>query len=255
MCLVDVGAGDGLVGFRAIERIGPKLRVVLTDVSIQMLRHAEALAVQRGVLDQCTFLEFTAEHLTGIADASVDVVTTRSVLAYVSDKSAALREFQRVLKPGGCISIAEPIFRDDALSAIAMKNVLNTRSADSQDRFLPLLHRWKSAQFPDTEAKMAQSPITNYVERDLVRFAKNCGFADIHLELHIDVRPSRITSWAVLLGTSPHPLAPSLSVILAEQFNAEERQFFEKILRPIVESGNFDSTGRMAYLTARKPVS
>ena len=130
MSLVDVGTGDGLVGFRAIERIGPTLRVVLTDVSVPMLRHAETLAVQRGVLDQCTFLEFTAEQLKGIADASVDVVTTRSVLAYVSDKSGALREFHRVLKPGGCISIAEPIFRDEALSVIAMKTVLNARPAD-----------------------------------------------------------------------------------------------------------------------------
>jgi len=49
------------------------------------------------------------------------------------------------------------------------------------------------------------------------------------LQLHIDVAPALITSWQVFLGTSPHPWAPPLSVILAERFSADERQFFEQI--------------------------
>jgi SAM-dependent methyltransferase len=44
-----------------------------------------------------------------VDDAAVDVVTTRSVLIYVKDKAGALREFQRVLRPGGRISLYEPI--------------------------------------------------------------------------------------------------------------------------------------------------
>ena len=52
MTLVDVGAGEGLVAFRAIERIGPSLRVTLTDVSAPMLRYAESVALQRGIRSQ-----------------------------------------------------------------------------------------------------------------------------------------------------------------------------------------------------------
>jgi hypothetical protein len=118
---------------------------------------------------------------------------------------------------------------------------------------MPLLHRWKAAQFPDTREKMSKSPITNYSERDLLRLVEDSGFADIHLELHIDVRPSRITSWEVFLDCSPHPWAPPPRVILAEQFSAEERQIFERVLRPSVEAGRSLTTDRIVFLTARKP--
>jgi arsenite methyltransferase len=255
MTLADIGAGDGLIALRAIDRIGPLLRVLLTDISVPMLRHAETLATQREVRRQCTFLQCSAEKLNDIEDASVDVVTTRAVLAYVADKSAALREFHRVLKPGGRISIAEPIFRDEAVAACALKKMVDTQPPESQDRFLPLLHRWKAAQFPDTEEKISKSPIANYSERDLLRFVQGAGFAEIHLELHIDVLPSIVTSWDVFLGSSPHPWAPPLSVILAEQFTSEERQLFEQILRPTLEGRQSVAIDRIAYLTARKPLA
>ena len=253
MTVADIGAGDGLIAFGAIDRIGPSLRVLFTDISAPMLCHAESVAVERGVRGQCAFLHCSAEKLEGIPDGSVDVVTTRAVLAYVTDKFAALREFYRILKPGGRLSIAEPIFRDDALKAIGLRKLIDAQDPVSQDPILHLLHRWKAAQFPDTEEQMAASPITNYSERDLVDLVKDAGFAEIQMAFHIEILPSNITSWEVFVGFSPHPWAPSLSVILAEQFTAEERQAFEQFVRPAVEARQFTTTDRMAYLTASKP--
>jgi arsenite methyltransferase len=255
MTLADIGSGEGLLAFNAIERIGPSLRVIMTDISAPMLRYAEAIAVERNIRSQCTFIECSAEKLPGIADSSVDVVATRAVLAYVSDKSAALREFHRVLKPGGRISLAEPILQDEAFFARALRRRLDSQPAGSRDRFLTLLHRWKAAQFPDTEELCNLNPLTNYSERDLLNFVRGSGFTAIHLELHIDVAPSLITSWKVFLGTSPHPLAPSLRDILAEKFTPDERQFFEQVVRPTVEAGKNFSTERMVYLSATKPAA
>ena len=253
MTLAGIGAGEGLVAFHAIRRVGPTLRVILTDVSAPMLRHAEGVAARLGVAGQCSFLECPAENLGAIADASVDVVATRAVLAYVPDKPAALREFLRILKPGGRITLAEPILQDEAFYARALKARLDAPAAGRDDRFLVLLHRWKSAQFPDSAEGCARTPIVNYSERDLVNFVRAAGFADIHLQLHIDVNPSPIRDWNVFLGTSPHPLAPSLGTILAERCTAEERGYFESIVRPLVESGNNIMTDRAAYLQAQKP--
>ena len=233
--LLDVGTGEGLVAFRAIERVGPTLRVCLTDVSEPMLRHAESQAAKRGVVDQCRFVRCSADHLEGISDASVDVVVTRSVLAYVSDKTAALREFHRVLKPGGRISLAEPVYQDDALAASTIREAVESSPPERVSRMSVLLHRWKAAQYPDTEEKILESPVANYSERDMVRFAQAAGFPTLHLELHIDVLPSIVRSWDVFINSSPHPLAPPLSVLMSEQFAAEERPVFERTMRPMIE--------------------
>lgn len=254
MTLLDVGAGEGLVAFRAIDRVGPSIRVILTDISAPMLRHAEAAAVERGVRGLCTFLECGAESLRGVDDSSVDVVTTRAVLAYVCDKRAAFGEFYRVLKPGGRISLTEPILQDEAFYARALRKRVQD-PANRADHFLTLLHRWKAAQFPDTEEACAKSPIANFSERDLVAMACAAGFVETRLQLHIDATPSPIKSWEVFLGTSPHPLAPTLNQIFEAQFSVEERRLFEKVVRPNIESGNNVTIERTAYLQARKPVA
>ena len=252
MTLLDVGAGDGLVGLRAIERFGPSLRVWMADISMPLLRAARARADAAGVEGQCGFLCCPADALAPLA-ASADAVTTRATLAYVADKRTALAEFHRVLKPGGRLSVAEPIFQDEALAASALKNAVAAQSAGAADELLPLLHRWKAAQFPDEPASIGASPIVNFSERDLLNLVHGAGFREIHLELHIDVSHGAVTSWPVFLGSSPHPLAPALGEILATRFSPRERDYFEGIFRPIVESGSAVSTDRIVYINAVKP--
>jgi SAM-dependent methyltransferase len=234
---------EGLVAFRAIDRIGSNLRVILTDLSASMLRYAESVALQRHVRPQCTFLECSADNLKEIADASVDAVATRAVLAYVADK-AALGECFRVLKPGGRLSIAEPILQDDAFYARALRKRVEDQS-QPVDRFLTLLHRWKAAQFPDTEEACAKSPIAEicsiwFAGWDLLRFICSC-----------------ILTWRHLLslhGTS-FSVVQLLKQFLGERFTADERQFFEQMVRPTVESGKNLTTDRITYLQAQRPTA
>jgi len=97
MCRVDVSINGGYF-------------VVFVDVSQDLLDRCRTLAQELEVLDRCKFVNASADELL-LADASVDVVTTRSVLIYLDRpaKERALRDFHRVLRPGGRLSIAEPI--------------------------------------------------------------------------------------------------------------------------------------------------
>ncbi len=47
--LLDVGAGDGLIAFGALERMGEEGRVILSDVSQDLLDHSRSLAEEKGV--------------------------------------------------------------------------------------------------------------------------------------------------------------------------------------------------------------
>jgi multiple sugar transport system permease protein len=87
--LLDVGAGDGMIAFGALERLGEGGRVDFADVSKDLLDHSRALAEEKGVADRCSFLLAPATDLSQIGDGSVDAVTTRSVLIYVRDKRLA----------------------------------------------------------------------------------------------------------------------------------------------------------------------
>jgi ubiquinone/menaquinone biosynthesis C-methylase UbiE len=251
MRLADIGCGEGGVAWRAIERVGPGLGVLMTDISAPLLRLAEATALERGVQAQCSFVQCGAEHLDGVPDASTDAVTTRAVLAYVADKPAALREFRRVLKPGGRLSIAEPVMRDEALVAQALRERL--AATEGPDPFMTLLHRWRSAQFPDTPEAIARSPLVNYAERDLLAMVQGAGFQQIHLELHVEVVTSQVPSWEVFLGIAPHPWAPTLRAVLDASFTADERALFERIYRPAIEEHRWTETDRVVYVVADKP--
>jgi SAM-dependent methyltransferase len=253
MLLVDVGAGDGNVAFAAIERVGPSLQVIMTDISVPLLRHVESQAVKRGVRGQCRFLQCAAEDLHQIPDASVDIVTMRAVLAYVNDKPAALRECYRVLKPGGRLSFAEPVFQDDAIETMKLKIFLEQQPRDADHLFLSLLQRWKAAQFPDTPELMERNCVTNYSDRDLFRYVCGAGFVDAQLNLHLETVPHAISSWEVFLHSLPYPWAPSLDTILRTRFTLDERRYFEQTVRPIIEMKQATSTNRNAYVTARRP--
>ena len=246
--MLDIGSGDGLMGWAALSR-WPDVFVTMTDISPALLAQARAKAARLGVAAQCRFVRAGAETLGGIADASQDVVTSRSALAYVADKPAAFRAAYRVLRPGGIMAIAEPLFREEALSACLLREA----AAQTADPLLALLYKWKAAQFPGTRDAMEASPLANYTERELLGFAKQAGFRGAHLELHIDERKVPPRGWAAFCAASPHPLAPCLADILARDFSRAEREMFEAAIRPGIEAGQFGTASRMVYLYAHKP--
>jgi arsenite methyltransferase len=240
--LLDVGCGDGLIAFGALDRLGPAGRVIFSDLSEDLLDQCREQAAASGQLDRCDFVQATADRLEDIGDASVDVVTTRSVLIYVEDKAAAFSEFRRVLRPGGRISLFEPInvlmhgieehtFRGHDISAIA-----------------PVVAK-VNAVFRTYQP--AADPMTDFDDRDLVLLAEQAGFALVDLELQVTVKSSCTpTPWDRFLRMSGNPLVPPLSEVLDQALTEHEKAEFTAYLRPLVEAGVGQDRRAVAYLKA-----
>ncbi|MDP9364484.1 MAG: methyltransferase domain-containing protein [Chloroflexota bacterium] len=238
--LLDVGTGDGLIAFGALGRVSEHGSVVFSDVSEDLLAEARVLAAAAGVLDRCRFVPAAAEHLAPIANASIDAVTTRSVLAYVAAKRDAFAEFARVLRPGGRVSLYEPVNRHlhpgppDAFDGYDVSPV--------QDVADKLRVYFDERQPPDTD------PMLDFDERDLLAFAARAGFGERHLELRIDVRPQAPRPWETYARSAPNPLAPTLHEAIADALTPAEANRFVAHLRPLVERGEGTFTVAVAYL-------
>jgi ubiquinone/menaquinone biosynthesis C-methylase UbiE len=102
--LVDVGAGTGILAVAALRR-WPRLKVVAVDASRGMLRLAREGAVTAGeaVAGRLTLRLGDAAALP-LRDGSADVVVSSFVLQLVPDRTAALADVRRVLRPGGAFA-------------------------------------------------------------------------------------------------------------------------------------------------------
>ena len=243
--VLDVGTGDGLIAFGALERLGPSGRVVFSDISQDLLDHCRQAAAAEGLLDRCRFILTSADSLTCVADGSVDVVTTRSVLIYVKDKAAALREFYRVLKPGGRVSLFEPINVLMSLAAPDLFSGYDVTPVRAQAAKVRALY--ESIQPP------GEDPMLDFDERDLVRHAQDAGFAEIDLELRLSVKTRKEpVPWELFTRMSGNPLVPTLGEALDTVLSPQEAAEFTAHLQPLVESGTGLLRRALAYLTAVK---
>jgi len=98
MRLVDVGGGTGDIAFGFLERGGGDVTVV--DINAEMLGVGRDRAVDRGILDNITWLNGDAETLP-LPDACFDAYTIAFCIRNVTHIEAALADARRVLKPGG----------------------------------------------------------------------------------------------------------------------------------------------------------
>jgi ubiquinone/menaquinone biosynthesis C-methylase UbiE len=243
--VLDVGCGDGLIAFGALERVGPDGRVIFSDVS------EDLLDVSRELADgdpRCDFVLAGAEDLSPIVDASVDVVTTRSVIIYVSDKRRAFGEFFRVLRDKGRLSMFEPINR------FAFPEPEGRFLGIDVDEIWPLARR-----VLDRYNAMAggEEAMIDFDERDLLELAHEVGFASAEVELEARIQRGRL--WGrepppleQFLRTAPNPNAPTFDEVFDAELSDEERERFLAFVRPRYEAGQMVGRQAVAYLLARR---
>jgi SAM-dependent methyltransferase len=240
--LLDVGCGEGLIGFGALERGAG--HVVFSDISQDLLDFCRETADSLGFSDRCSFVKAPAHDLAGVGNGSVDAVTTRSVLIYVAEKEQAFREFFRVLCPGGRMSLFEPI------NQFGMDERREGFWGYPSNGLHELAERVEGVY---AVIQPPSDPMLDFDERDLIRFAEDAGFFPIDLQLHAEVRATDPKPWEAFLNSSGNPKIPTIAQAMDEALAPGEREQFAEHLRPLVEQGRGVWRMATAYLSAVKP--
>lgn len=102
--VLDAGCGAGHTAMAFAPRVA---EVVGCDLTIAMLAQAKRLAAERG-LANVAFERGDVERLP-YPDASFDLVTSRYSAHHYPHPQAALREFARVLRPGGALLLVDVV--------------------------------------------------------------------------------------------------------------------------------------------------
>jgi SAM-dependent methyltransferase len=105
--LLDVACGAGGPALRLTRLTG--CRVTGIDIHEQGIAQARDRAALDGLGDWATFEVVDASGSLPFGDATFDVVTCIDAINHFPDRLAVLREWRRVLKPGGRLLIADPI--------------------------------------------------------------------------------------------------------------------------------------------------
>ena len=103
--VLDIGCGAGTDLLLAARQVGPTGRAIGVDMTEAMRERASKGAAACG-LGNVEVRPGDATRLP-LEDRSIDVVISNGVLNLVPEKSAAVAEIRRVLKPGGRVQIAD----------------------------------------------------------------------------------------------------------------------------------------------------
>jgi ubiquinone/menaquinone biosynthesis C-methylase UbiE len=106
--ILEVGPGTGYYALPVAEWIGPDGLLEVFDLQQEMLDHTLRQAGERGISN----IVPTQGDATSLpyGDDTMDAAYLVTVLGEIPDRQAALRELQRVVKPGGRIVFGEIAF-------------------------------------------------------------------------------------------------------------------------------------------------
>ena len=102
--VLDIAGGTGDLGLAFAKKVGRQGQVVHTDINEAMLRTGRDRLVDHGVILPTVVCD--AEKLP-FPDSYFDVVTVAFGLRNMTHKDLALKEMNRVIKPGGKLLVLE----------------------------------------------------------------------------------------------------------------------------------------------------
>ena len=114
--LLDVACGSGGPALRIAGATG--CAVMGIDLHEQAIAGARALAASRGLSDRARFELADARTRLPFPDLSFDAITCIDAINHLPDRAAVVREFMRVLRPGGRLLFTDPVVVTGALTSV-----------------------------------------------------------------------------------------------------------------------------------------
>ena len=112
--ILDIAGGTGDIAFRMLDHATNihgdlKTKVTVADINPDMLAEGRKRALETAYsnTDRLNFVQGNAESMPSIPSDSVDLYTVAFGIRNFTDKSAAIHEAFRILKPGGVFACLE----------------------------------------------------------------------------------------------------------------------------------------------------
>jgi SAM-dependent methyltransferase len=181
-----------------------------------------------------------------LGNETVDVVMTRSVLIYLADKQAGVRELYRVLKPKGRASIFEPINE-------VSEQVRNRAIASGfYDQLQP---EWgEIRKYYDAHAKDWWGTLVGWDERELIGWFEAAGFSRIKVtyEVMAGVRAQKPTKADIAAGIRgrPNPNTPSYEEVARQVLGDRADSYLERYAQFLANRSGPRAASASVYLMA-----
>jgi SAM-dependent methyltransferase len=151
--VLDGGSGEGLVAVELARMFG--LRVTGVDLIPRNLVRSRANAIEERLGDAVTFLRADYNALP-FADEHFDGAYTMETLVHAANAYTVLREFHRVLKPGGRLMLFE--------YTMPPRASLTPKQSRALDEVI---------------AGSAMTSLPRFVNGTMAEFVGECGFRDV----------------------------------------------------------------------------
>jgi ubiquinone/menaquinone biosynthesis C-methylase UbiE len=132
--VLELGPGPGTFTIEAARRVGPEGRLIVVEMLPRMAAQVERRVQEAGLNNVETYVASAYGLPMPIEDESVDRAFVITVLPEVPHQSRVLDQLNRMLKPGGLLSITEEFLDPDY--AFPFETVQLVESAGfSRERF------------------------------------------------------------------------------------------------------------------------
>lgn len=243
--VVDIGTGDGLLGFGVLEQCPDVQEVVFVDISVDALDICRAASSSLAVDNKTSFVQASADNLP-LETASADVVVARAVYSYVENKAQAFHEVYRILKPNGRFSFSEPVNRFKSIhkGAYDFFGIDLTTIRDIADKFFVA---YGYPFNPD------ENTMTDFDERDLFALLRTVGFAQVKIQYEANFSSKApFPAWEAFYNSAPNPNAPTLKEALAQTLTDDEQQQAIDYMKSFMENNLGTMFGAVVFCTAMK---